>query len=440
MKLLKTYLNTFFIIYLVVLVIKLVGLRDFDLDTENIIITIIDDFCTKYHLIVLIKGLILSLSFVAFNTISCANFSRKMILVSLLEMPIIVAYKWLISPLGLWSILLDYVILLAIIYFNKRVIMHEKGFKVLFINYTLFSFLNIVYQCVSNMIRGIEIDVNQLFVEYLILNLDYISILIITMLLFKDFMIKKGGNNLWTGVRSLFGDLLVFCGQSLVSFGASLKHLIISLKASLTKQSRDGKKEKKSNIGEKKEKKIPNQKKINCNDIAISIIFILLFLLWNFFTVFVILFIAKINNTLIECTIILCSFLITKTAFGKPLHLKKAINCFLLSNFVYYCLNRITLPIGFSILFPIVLGVSVSYGASYVMKYISKDIVKGMNKDDLVDICTRFNLTELEKDVLVMYYCDRLSINQITYKIKYSYENTFLIKKKALNKIKGPDI
>lgn len=111
------------------------------------------------------------------------------------------------------------------------------------------------------------------------------------------------------------------------------------------------------------------------------IIFTILSTFWNLFTMVVIFVVAKLNDTFIECIFITTSFWLTKKVFGKAFHLKSMAQCFIVSNLTYYFLNKITTPIGISILIPIMLGVGLSYFTSKLVKKMYKPLYKGMPED-----------------------------------------------------------
>ena len=64
------------------------------------------------------------------------------------------------------------------------------------------------------------------------------------------------------------------------------------------------------------------------------------------------------------------------------------------------------------------------------------EITKGMNKDKLLEICEWNNLNELETKILTYFYCDRLSLTAISYKVDYSYDYVAELKGKIIKKIK----
>ena len=94
------------------------------------------------------------------------------------------------------------------------------------------------------------------------------------------------------------------------------------------------------------------------------IIYFIFSLIWNVLSVIVILLVATLNDTFIECIFILTSFWLSKRSFGKPFHLPSMAQCFIISNLTYYALNRVTTPLGISIVIPILLGVGLSYVTS----------------------------------------------------------------------------
>ena len=160
-----------------------------------------------------------------------------------------------------------------------------------------------------------------------------------------------------------------------------------------------------------------------------DMIYFPLFLIWNIFTVIVILFVAFLNETFIECIIILFSFWLNKTVFSKPFHMKTATSCFVVSNVTYYCLNRITISRGLSLLISILLGVLLNYVTSYFVK--DKKLYKGMSLE-LFDE-TILNIVDKNSDdykLCKMFYVDKESDQYIARKLNYSISS---IEKKKHN-------
>ena len=167
------------------------------------------------------------------------------------------------------------------------------------------------------------------------------------------------------------------------------------------------------------------------------ILFTILSLLWNIFTVFVVLLIAKLNDTVIECIFILSSFWINKTVFGKAFHLDNAFHCFIVSNLTYYCLNRITAPIGISILIPIILGILLSYFTSKLVKDNKAKLYRGMPTDLFDEIILKVvNKNDIDYKICYMYYIEKIKEENIAYKVNYSKEAIQKHKKSVNDKIK----
>lgn len=146
----------------------------------------------------------------------------------------------------------------------------------------------------------------------------------------------------------------------------------------------------------------------------------LLSFIWNIFTIIVVLFVANLNNTLIECIFILSSFWLSKKAFGRPFHLKSMAQCFVVSNLTYYGLNRITSPLGISILVPILLGVGLSYLTSKLVKKLYKPLYRGMPENEFEETILKVANKDSDKyKICYEYYI--LKIGAISLSMKYSY-------------------
>lgn len=161
-----------------------------------------------------------------------------------------------------------------------------------------------------------------------------------------------------------------------------------------------------------------------------------LYLLWNIFTVFVVLFVAMLNDSVIECIIILSSFWINKTVFGKAFHLKNARDCFILSNLVYYFLNRITTPIGISILIPICLGILLSYFTSKLVKENKIILKRGMTKEQVYKLLDKINAEPIDYKICELFYVNRYTDLKISNMLNYSEINIKKRKQKVNKQIK----
>ena len=163
-----------------------------------------------------------------------------------------------------------------------------------------------------------------------------------------------------------------------------------------------------------------------------------LYLLFNLFTLFIILVIAKLNNTFIESIFITISFWANKKAFGKPYHCKSVITCFMVSSLTYFCLTRITISIGITYLVPIILGVLLSYfTASLVEERYENRLYKGMSEEDLMKIVTKVTNNKLDIKMCKEFYCDRYNSVKVANINNYSISAFEKRKKKIVDKVKA---
>ena len=208
----------------------------------------------------------------------------------------------------------------------------------------IYIILITLYQGLSLYIKNINFkyEYGNLLLDN-ILNLDQLLMLAIT----YSIIVKKGDNGKWE--------------QEVIS--SSLKK--INLKKLLKKL----------------QENYSNFKKQDKKYKAEFIIYFILSLIWNVLNVLLVLYVAMLNETFVECIFILSTFFISKHVFGKAFHLDSMTKCFIISNLTYYCLNRITTPIGISIFVPIILGVGLAYFTSKLVKKSYQPLYKGMSED-----------------------------------------------------------
>ena len=266
--------------------------------------------------------------------------------------------------------------------------------------------MNLLFQVISNVTRnnGCVLYVPSLSID-LILNIDYLLMMLIA---YK--------------IHKMEGEEKI-CQKYQVVVGSFLQ-----------------KKQRLETLLKKLQKNLDNfKKKSRVEKLEISI-FVVLSLLWNTLSVVLILVVAKLNDTLIECIFILTSFWLSKTAFGKPFHFSKMSTCFIVSNLTYYALNRITTPLGISIIVPIILGVGLSYVTSKFVKPVATKLYKGMPEDDFNN--SILNVTDkdsLQYKICHMFYVERKSELEIAHNVGYSIDNIKKIKAKINKKIKELD-
>jgi len=390
------YLNASLKVYIFVLVLifimKLVGLDYFGLEVDNPTIVKINNFCLKYKIDHVWQFITLYIQLYLYLCLVCKK--KKLYSWALFGTVINILTQIIITKIEAIGIL--YVVVSIFITFilpiiiEKKLIIKEQIKFILLIN---------IYQVISLFIRNIGINENYSnFVIDSLLNIDQIIMLIITYII----IFKKGEKT---------------CLQEAGS--SSLKK--INLK----------------NLPKKLQENWRNFKKQDKVTKLTFIIYFILSLIWNIFTIITVLFAAMINDTLIECIFILTSFWLSKREFGKAFHLSSMIQCFIVSNLTYYVLNRITTPLGISILIPIMLGVGLSYVTSKLVKGTYKPLYKGMPKE----VFENTILKVVDKDshkykICYDFYINGKSDLSISLKYNYSVAGIRKIKNRVNDKIK----
>lgn len=374
-KYLSTSLKVYLFVLVIIFILKLVGLDYFGLDVNNSIMIIIDNFLTKTKLVYLIDFITLFIMFYIYMAIVCNNKKvyKETFIATLIEFTL-QYFLMKIDKNTAYKSYIDFAIfMIAPIFINKKLKVRKQLFIILLI---------IIYQIISYVVRNQVIYSNYYSkIEDILLNIDLYIMLFIT---YKIYFMK--------------GDVNV-CHE----VGSSLQ-----MKANL------------KNLQKKFQKNYSNFKKLNKQEKATIIIYSILSLFWNVFTLVIVLIIAKLNDTFIECIFIITSFWLSKKVFGKTFHLKSMVQCFIVSNVTYYILNRITTPTGISILIPIMLGVGLSYITSKLVKRTYKPLYKGMPKEEFENTI----LKVVDKDSSKYNICYDFFINKqnaIYLSHKYNY-------------------
>jgi len=402
-KYLETSIKVYLFVLIIIFILKIVGLDYFGISIDSPFILKINEICSKYHLTDI--WYLFSLLFYAYIIFSISLNDQKCFIFTLCVAPIIFFAqhsKQLINITALSSIidfLYLYFLVLILSFIKKR-----KDYKGITKRFIIYNIVSIIIQLISYMTRfKYSINYNFGFIENFLLNLDYF---IMTIIIYHLYF-SKGG---------------IKCYQTEVSL-SSLKK--INLKKSLQKLQK--------NLQNSREafKKQSKQEKLTI------IIFTILSLIWNTLSVLVVLVVAKLNHTLIECIFILTSFWLSKKSFGKPFHFDSMVICFIVSNLTYYFLNRVTTPLGISIIIPILLGVGLSYVTSKFVKKTYKPLYRGMPKDLFEE--TILQVTEKDSDkykICYEFYIDKKSDLSLSYKYNYSVSGIRKIKDRINEKIK----
>ena len=341
-KYLTSTLKVYLFLLICTFIFKIVGMNYFGLDLNNRIFVylgnLIENNLIANNIIYIIPLLINQYVIVS---ITNNDRSKEIKIYNILLTPIYYVFeatKILIFKQYAFIVETIYYFIISILY--KRKINKDMIKRFIFI--VCFMILVQLISILTRTSNSIEYIQNPIM--NLILNFDYILLLLIIHKLF--FM--KGDENI--------------CGYQVVQHFSLLKKINCS-KWQTKLQSYSS-----------------NFRKLSREEKLTYIFYLILSILWNTFTLIMIILIALLNKTLIECIFIVTSFWISKSMFGKPFHLKSMMQCFALSNITYYILNRITTPIGISILIPISLGVGLSYITSKFVKKV-KPLYKGMPED-----------------------------------------------------------
>lgn len=393
-------LLTYGIILISVFILKLFGFDYFNLDMNNEVVLMINNFVSTYHLGYIWYAVTLYINAFCIISITTNIDDDKIKKDILFMLPLFLFMQYLKNTINMpcLFVIIDFVYLfiLSMLYIKYR---GNKIGKNNIVNFILFSMMIIVFQYVSLVTRNLPVQnqdaFNNDFIINIIINIDYFALMLMT----RKLYFIKGGNSLWDLAHSFSLDLLT-----------SLKNLPTKWLESYHKA-----KPKITN----KEAKLEYR------------IYIVLFWLYNLFTLFVILFIATLNHTFVECIFIVTSFWINKAVFGKAFHLKKASVCFAVSSLSYYALNRLTWDIGISFIVPISLGIVLSYVTSKLMfMQEHKQLYRGMDLDNFYETITKVTSNHGHIEICKMFYVDKQPDVKIAFKHNYSVANIKKIKQK----------
>jgi len=391
-KFLKTNLKVYFLVLIIIFIMKLIGLDYFGLDTENIFLINIEKILRSTKLIYVIDFITLYLMFYVYISIVCNNKNLKFI--SFIATVIEMIGQFVLLKIGLVNQLkciLDFIIWFTIpVIINKKIKIKKP---------LIMIFLILLYQLISYITRGeIPISNYENKVMDFLLNIDQYILLIFTYKLYFE-----GGANL---CHQEVGSSL----QKKINFSKLLKEL---------------------------RKKLRNFKKQDKETKITFIIYFALSLFWNVFTVLFILIMAKLNGTLIECLFIITSFWLSKRTFGKAFHLENMTHCFIISSLTYYILNRITTPLGISIFIPIILGVALSYFTLKLVKKKYKPLYRGMSKELFEETILQIvDKNSVKYNICYDYFILKKSAIYLSGKYNYSEAGIRKIKERINAKIK----
>lgn len=369
-KLFYESINTYYFLLLIVVIIKLLGGNYFDIVQNNNTINMINNFITNWKLENVWYAITLYVNVYIIIAITCKENSKQIKKFCLISLPFIIAFQYIKGIIGLLGFITDlfYILVLSLIYMKTK---HKHIDKINISNYIIVMVINFVTQMISMIMRGKNLsNVDNGFYINTILSLDYFLILIIV---YKLYFMK--------GVENLCQVVVSSGSLKLTSLKNSLRDLHV---------------------------KSQNKTELTKEDKITYMIYMPLYLLWNLFTMLIIVLIAILNNAMEEAIFITVAFWINKRVFGKPFHFKSVGMCFCFSSLAYYILTRITFHIETSLFIPIFLGVSLSYVTSNFIKKNYK-LYKGMSLDLFNETIRQVTDDKLIIKMCKEYYCDRLN-------------------------------
>ena len=390
-KYLRESLKVYIFVLAIIVILKLIGFDYFGLDVDNQVVLKINNVFLKYKINYVWYFINLYIQFYLYLGLVCNK--RKLYGYAFIGAILNTLTQWILyylikAPTFIYSPISIGIMIIIPMFINKNIKISKQIKIVLLMTF---------YQMLSMMIRNVNIKYSEWnFIVDTILNIDQLLLLLIT----YNIHFMEGGSNL--------------CGQEV---GLSLQ--------------------KKTNLKNLHQKSHTNWQNRSKEDKISLIIYIVLSLIWNILNLAIILIVAKLNNTLIECIFILTSFWLSKRSFGKAFHLSSMTHCFVVSNLTYYLLNRITTPIGISIIVPVLLGVGLSYVTSKFVKKIYKPLYRGMP----IDLFNETILRVADKDshkykICYEYYIDMKSAVSLSMKYHYSEDGIRQICKRINEKIK----
>lgn len=401
-KYLSTSLKVYILVLVIVFIMKIVGLDYFGIDLNNKAINIIGSFITSNKII---NNIFYLMPLIVYQyiiiSVVCDDNSKITMRYNIIVMPfmyLMECYK--INLFGNFSFVFETLFFLAITYIYCKI--YKKNFKLK--KFILIMVLFMIIQIISMLTRlNYSLTYVKNPIANLILNLDYI----IAMIIYYKIYFWKGGLQKWTdGFREEVSSSL----QKLTNLRKLPKQL---------------------------QRNWHKFKQLTKVDKITFIIYFALTAIWNLLTIVAVILVAMLNDTVIECIFIITSFWLSKRAFGKAFHLSSMIQCFIVSNITYYILNRITTPLGISILIPIMLGVGLSYVTSKLVKKTYKPLYRGMSKETFEETILKIvDKDSLKYKICYDFYINKKSDLSLSMKYNYSVMGIRKIKSRINDKIK----
>ena len=396
-KYLSTSIKVYFFVLLFTIILKVVGIDYFGLDVNNHIIVSIDNIMQNQ----IIKNIVYFTLIMIYQYLMVGMITNKNIIKpTIYSIPFTFILNGYIKPMIPYAyvttlIEMVYLFILCSLIHGISKEKTKRFFVVVLLTF-IFQALSKVtrYRVSPYYIKSISVNI--------LLNFDYMIMMLMSYNVFK----VKGDRKLCQIFQAEVGS----CSLKKMNLNLLLKKLQVNYH-SFKEQDKETK--------------------------LTIIIYLLLSSIWNIFSVIFVLIIAQLNHTFIECIFILTSFWLSKRSFGKPFHLSSMVYCFIVSNASYYILNRITTPLGISMLVPIMLGVGLSYLTSKLVKKTYKPLYRGMPEDLFNE--TILKVVDKDSDnynICYEFYINKVSDLSLSFKYKYSVAGIRKIKDRINQKIK----
>lgn len=140
-------------------------------------------------------------------------------------------------------------------------------------------------------------------------------------------------------------------------------------------------------------KQLQNNSKNKIEEKIVEILYVIFFIAYNAFELYVVYMLGKYFGAIIEMSLILLAFLISKALFGIPLHFDNNFQCFAVSFVTFYIAIKCTLSAKLSIFVNVIVGILVGAITSYIATYLYRETQK-QKKRNLVK-----ELVELDLDI-----------------------------------------
>lgn len=144
----------------------------------------------------------------------------------------------------------------------------------------------------------------------------------------------------------------------------------------------------------------------------------------------------------LQFAIIFVVFAFMRATLGKSYHSNSVTKCTSVAVLTFTCATQIALPTYISVQINILIGFLLAfimyklYTEEFNAEADRLSVCRGMDKEQMVIICDRYNINGLSRDIMIYFYCDRHKVDKIAFMVGYSNDNVAKLKKQALDMIK----